>query len=402
MGRPFLRWRWVLLALLTAAPSAHAIPALARRYQTSCATCHAGAFPALNAFGRAVLENGLQYPAGAEPAGDAATRPFEPGGPGERLAVLREVPLSVRAQGSAMVPVDPRGSGRPALGLSPLEGLQLLVGTPVYRDVSLFAAVELTPTPQLHHGAVGVHNLFSSLLGEGKLHLRAGKLLVLDFVRPAHRELSGLGNPGGSVRLGLNPVAFDDSQLGAQLYGRLFQRSLFWSVAALQGATRPGSMVDADDFKDLFGQLQFVGERLTLGGVGYLGRAQMVDLARATAVRFSDRFWMAGADAELAVGPVSLFAWTLFGRHDNPTGWEVAQTFRSFRGELDAYLDRSWTALVRYDSVFSPGNAELTHDSVAMALLWLPLTNLKLSAEYVAMTSDLRQSALTFRLDVSL
>ncbi len=47
-------------------PSAEAIPAFARKYKTSCATCHY-AFPRLNAFGKAFRNNGYRYPAGQDP-----------------------------------------------------------------------------------------------------------------------------------------------------------------------------------------------------------------------------------------------------------------------------------------------------------------------------------------------
>src|SRR6266508_3647735 len=46
-------------------PSASAVPACARKYQTSCATCHA-AYPKLNYFGRAFKNNGYRYPAGTD------------------------------------------------------------------------------------------------------------------------------------------------------------------------------------------------------------------------------------------------------------------------------------------------------------------------------------------------
>src|SRR3972149_6494809 len=40
---------------------AHAIPVFARKYKTSCQTCHV-AFPRLNAFGEAFRRNGYQFP----------------------------------------------------------------------------------------------------------------------------------------------------------------------------------------------------------------------------------------------------------------------------------------------------------------------------------------------------
>lgn len=48
------------------APTATAVPSFARKYKTSCQTCHV-AFPKLNAFGRAFKANGYRFPAGQDP-----------------------------------------------------------------------------------------------------------------------------------------------------------------------------------------------------------------------------------------------------------------------------------------------------------------------------------------------
>lgn len=52
----------VLLAMVLP-ERADAIPAFARKYKTSCSTCHY-AFPMLNGFGKAFLNNGYRYPGG--------------------------------------------------------------------------------------------------------------------------------------------------------------------------------------------------------------------------------------------------------------------------------------------------------------------------------------------------
>jgi hypothetical protein len=46
---------------LASAPAAKAIPAFARKYQTSCTTCHSN-FPELNDFGEAFKKNGFKFP----------------------------------------------------------------------------------------------------------------------------------------------------------------------------------------------------------------------------------------------------------------------------------------------------------------------------------------------------
>lgn len=50
-----------LLLLFILSVNTEAIPSFARKYETSCSTCHY-AFPRLNKFGRAFLNNGLRYP----------------------------------------------------------------------------------------------------------------------------------------------------------------------------------------------------------------------------------------------------------------------------------------------------------------------------------------------------
>ncbi len=64
----FLTGTLITLAILCiAAPDAMAIPAFARKYKTSCVTCHYG-FPKLNGFGKAFRNNGYRWPGGDENA----------------------------------------------------------------------------------------------------------------------------------------------------------------------------------------------------------------------------------------------------------------------------------------------------------------------------------------------
>jgi len=78
-------------------PSASAVPPFARKYQTSCATCHS-AYPKLNYFGRAFKNNGYRYPAGTD------------------AEMTKEKPVSLGAEGykrmwpRALWPADIAGS----------------------------------------------------------------------------------------------------------------------------------------------------------------------------------------------------------------------------------------------------------------------------------------------------
>ena len=63
--------------LLGVASTAHAVPAFARKYQTSCQTCHI-VFPKLNAFGEAFRLRGYRLP-------------------GETEAMVKQLPVSLGA-----------------------------------------------------------------------------------------------------------------------------------------------------------------------------------------------------------------------------------------------------------------------------------------------------------------
>lgn len=54
------------IVLATYPHDSQAIPPFARKYKTSCTTCHWSTFPKLNAFGRAFRANGLRMPGGGE------------------------------------------------------------------------------------------------------------------------------------------------------------------------------------------------------------------------------------------------------------------------------------------------------------------------------------------------
>src|SRR6202047_2812815 len=56
---------FVALGLLATASTAHAVPSFARKYQTSCQTCHI-VFPKLNAFGEAFRLRGYRMPGETE------------------------------------------------------------------------------------------------------------------------------------------------------------------------------------------------------------------------------------------------------------------------------------------------------------------------------------------------
>jgi hypothetical protein len=397
-GAPSLSVVFLLLAGIGGIPaSAFAIPSFARKYQVSCNTCHARTYPEINPYGRQFLENGFQLPRGAEEPVRARTT-IEPGR--ERIGLLKEVPLAVRLQSSVLIPTNADAANRNTSDFRMLENLYLLSGGAIARDISYFVAVSLAPDPLLHHGTVGVHNL---LFGEGALNVRAGQLLLWDFLHPEHRSLTRIGNLGATVQVGQNPTLLDTNHLGFDAYGRLFARQLFYQAAVVQGAQAADGITDLDSYKDVFGQLQWTFlDRHTAGIFGYRGKTQITDRSQETVVRFTDPFWVAGVEGDGRVGPLALFGYALYGHHENPQGLGTDTSYSGYRVEAIAPVAPATIMIVRYDRVRAPDDFTLEREVLTTHATYNLLANMKIALEYEAEIDDFDLSTVSFRLDLAL
>ncbi len=170
----------------------------------------------------------------------------------------------------------------------------------------------------------------------------------------------------------------------------------------VQGAQGPDGLSDLDAYKDVFAQLQASHETLTLGVLGYYGQAQIVDTARATVVRFTDRFWTAGADVECAIGKATLFAYVLRTVHGDPTGQGYAIGFDGLRAQVDYQATRELLATVRYDAVLAPASVGIGRQLLSGFASYNVLTNLRLSAELVGVLDRPGESHLRVGLDLAI
>jgi hypothetical protein len=388
----------LLLPLCWAAP-ARAIPAFARKYTAPCALCHSPVYPALSAFGRRFLVNGYQLDPPAEQVYRESAGRFPD--PDQRLFLLDQVPLAVRAQSSVVVTPDPRnaGEGQNPVDLRPFDSLYLLFGASLYRNISFVAATTLAPAPAIHHAALGFHNLMSP---EGHLNIRFGRLLLLGFSRPEHRSLTGAGNPIATTQVGLNPTVLDSTQHGLQVFGRLLRRRVFYHLAVVQGAQAQDGIRDLDGHKDLFAEVQITAHHLlTVGALGYRGRTQILAASPSLQVRFTDPFFMVGGNAELDTGALNLFGQALYVNHDNPFGDGEHANYWAFRLEALAALGPSFFALARYDQLGSHHLEEQAFKQATIHLGHVALSNLRVAIESAVPLDDLAASTLSLRLDVA-
>jgi hypothetical protein len=123
-----------------------AIPAFARKYRTSCQTCHNG-FPKLNAFGEAFRRNGYQFPGGTDPE------------------FIKEDPVSLGSEGNKKAFPDAIWPGT-IPGSSPIS--LFLNGEVDYNPGSNPANADLTGVPRFSFGGLGnsIEAVAAGTLGE--------------------------------------------------------------------------------------------------------------------------------------------------------------------------------------------------------------------------------------------
>ena len=163
--------------LLTAVPTADAIPVFSRKYGTSCATCHV-AFPKLNAFGEAFRNNGYRMPGGDDQY--EADDPVKLGAePWKRLWPEAIWPGSMPYLPPVSLLIDNEYMVEPGADVNNdfqfPSNVALLTGGTFGDTISFFGRINLVaPGEDLH-----VHRLFGQLdglFGTRMLNVRFGQL----------------------------------------------------------------------------------------------------------------------------------------------------------------------------------------------------------------------------------
>jgi hypothetical protein len=285
-------------ALLAAASPAQAVPSFARKYETSCQTCHI-VFPKLNAFGEAFRLRGYRLPGETEQMvkqppvslGAPAYKRLWPQAvwPGE---ISSSVPLAGIVKMDAAVShstVNDDGSVTAIHGdLRFPQEVNLFGAGTLGEHVSYLAEVTFAEQPD---GSVGVslehaHMGFDSPFGpEDLLHVRIGKLApnvvsgfqemwistnagidtMFDYNPIGVRGGTGLG--AGDARP--SPIAMPVLVRGVEGYGIIHHRALW--VAGVSNGIGPGpndttGRFDGNNAKDVYARFDY-----KIGGMGLDG-----------------------------------------------------------------------------------------------------------------------------------
>jgi hypothetical protein len=220
--------------------NAYAIPAWARKYKTSCATCHAS-FPKLNAFGRSFLNNGYQFPGGAEEDKDQVREETVSMGSEAYKRVWPDaiwpnilpagVPLAVIIE--AETAYDPNApEGEPKITFDDIPGeVEILTGGNFGDNISFFGELEIKGGEAELEMA---HISFDNILPNNGLSLKIGKMVP--YVTP-FSNMRRLTMPYwyATRPLGSNQWNFDRAQQGFEIRGLLSQARLVYSAGLVEG-----------------------------------------------------------------------------------------------------------------------------------------------------------------------
>jgi len=275
MSRRGLRWpsrgyhavfalTLVLLATFLVPREAGAIPAFARKYQTSCQTCHT-APPALTPFGEAFRQNGYRFPGG----NDAAMTKIPPvslGAEGYKKLWPRAVwpgeipgmpPIAVLytstidyAQDGNTVSFGGMGGELEILGAGTLDEHFSFWGSVVFARDGADIATEMERVNLL------VRPLDSPALMFKVGSFEPGIMLVSTHRSILDQELLALTQPAGD-----NPWAPEAFQQGFEAYGMVHHRVLY-NAGLVEGS---GSL--SDKSKDVYGRLAYKFGGMSFDGV---------------------------------------------------------------------------------------------------------------------------------------
>ncbi len=364
----------LFILLLICAPSSYSIPAFARKYKTSCATCHNG-FPKLNAFGEAFRRNGYQFPAGTDPE-YVKEEPVSLGSDGNKKAFPEAIwpgslpassPISLFFNGE--MDYNPKTDPRFTFGGLGSRIEAVAAGT-VGEDVSFWGHFILNAdgTSELNR----IFLIFSNLIGDTySLNMRVGVFEPGLFSFSTHRSwMEGYWlttralseDPGGMG------WTIEETQKGIELNGMVHGR-FGWNAGIVEGFGQ------AHSDKDYYGHVTYkfgglpldgvteggaaaspgatspwVDNSLTIGAFAYAGTAVLgPDSAGATP---DNKFTMVGGDVNAFYDRFNLFGGVGV-RHDDqpfPGSSGLAANTTVWFAELDVTVYPWLLPGIRYES----------------------------------------------------
>jgi hypothetical protein len=359
-----------LMFILLAQVDASAIPAFARKYETSCTTCHV-IYPKLNAYGEGFRNSGYRFLGNDEelvkqtdiPMGAEAWKHVFPHGtwPG---ALPRYIPMAIRgAYGASYWPDDEL---RKSSFQTPWEA-SILWGATLGEKISTYGKVNFDGG-NLDRGFVRFNSILGNKLGENSFNIKVGKLEAA-IVPWSLTRFIGVSVP---LVYGINRSQ-GDFTYGARTRGMeidgIIGHHFKYSIGAANGSS---GFRDDDDNKDVYGRVAY-----KFGGIGFDGYSKALEEGGELAQtdNWTDNSFTLGlsayegtetldpdvenevsrlaVDARLQLGNLDLFGIYIDEEDSNPFGDELHSTWESSVWFAQAdYVFLPWViGFVRYEEL---------------------------------------------------
>ena len=276
-----------LAFLATATDRADAIPAFARKYRTTCATCHSP-IPRLNAFGERFAANGFELPGEQQPRDTINT--------GDPLLRLQQsLPLAVRIDAYMAAYAGARGA-QVASDLQTPWAVKLLSGGQVADKISYYIYFLLSERGEVG-GLEDAYVQFTDIGGSG-VSVIAGQFQVSDPMFKRELRLEYEDYQPYRVRIGDTRADLTYDRGLMALWSPRDGTDLTLEVVNGQGLTAADNnrQYDRDDFKNVALRVSQDVGTARIGAFGYYGREQ------AEGVKSS--FTVFGPDATVPLGSI--------------------------------------------------------------------------------------------------
>ena len=435
-----------LIAVVLYTPSANAIPAFARKYQTSCQTCHIG-FPKLNAFGEAFRLNGYRMPKETEDL--IKMKPVSLGSDAYKRMWPRaiypsdlpgQVPLAVNVKMASVYDSSLDDTGRHLVKNDfqfPQEA-NLFAGGTLGEHMSFLSEITWGENPDgsTETELERAHIQFGSFLGpEHLINLKIGKFAP-DFADGFH-EMWLLTNNGIDTLFSFNPiglkggssladsgggVSLPSNVKGVELYGVGAHR-FFYTVGVVNGlGVANGNNGSGSASKDVYARVDYKFGGMALDGdttgvklppenwrersfrvgvLGYHGSGKGTDFPftddAGNAVNIQDTtFTRGGVYASWFFNDLNVFGVALAGRDHldtfDDTGTlenSASYRYRTWFVQADYVILPPLQASLRYENVNPPDHSAGSIRALNASLSYFIYVNVKATVEY---HRDLRES----------
>lgn len=299
----------ILFATLISFDTVEAIPAFARKYRTSCSTCHA-AYPKLNAFGQAFRRLGYHFPAGQD-AQMVKEKPVSLGAPAYKRVwpnaiwpadIPASTPIAIMLESNVTIN---SAADKTNVSFSDMMGtLEALAGGTIGDDINFLTSLEISSEGvDIEMGFLGFNNILPNAL----LNAKIGQFPPEVFFITTHRRF-GPDYWITTRPVGNNEWSLEDSQKGFQASGMFNAGQSSYNLGLVEG--RGNIQNSAKDvylhLTHKFGGLPYNGvtegntsgrqgwgdNALQIGAFSYLGDAELTD-------SHNDIFRMYGGDMQL-------------------------------------------------------------------------------------------------------